>query len=75
MGALCEEVIALASNDALSANLKNIAALLEREIVFFVPMLQDDPVGKPHSLVADFTRLADTCAFAKNKKQIQKVFI
>ena len=68
-------VIALASNDALSANLKNIAALLERKNVFFVPMLQDDPAGKPHSLVADFTRLADTCAFAKNKKQIQKVFI
>ena len=68
-------VIALASNDALSANLKNIAALLERKNVFFVPMFQDDPIGKPHSLVADFTRLADTCAFAKNKKQIQKIFI
>ena len=66
-------VIALASNDALSANLKNIATLLERKNVFFVPMFQDDPVGKPHSLVADFSRL--TCAFAKNKKQIQKIFI
>ena len=68
-------VIALASNDALSANLKNIATLLERKNVFFVPMFQDDPVGKPHSLVADFSRLIDTCAFAKNKKQIQKIFI
>lgn len=68
-------VIALASNDALSANLKNIATLLERKNVFFVPMLQDDPVDKPHSLVADFSRLAETCAFAKNKKQIQKIFI
>lgn len=68
-------VIALASNDALSANLKNIAALLERKNVFFVPMFQDDPVKKPHSLVADFSRLRDTCEFAKNKKQIQKIFI
>ena len=31
-------VIALASNDALSANLKNIGLLLSRKSVFFVPM-------------------------------------
>ena len=68
-------VIALASNDALSANLKNIAALLERKNIYFVPMYQDDPVGKPHSLVADFSRLTETCALAKEKKQIQKIFI
>ena len=49
--------------------------VIARKNVFFVPMFQDDPVGKPHSLVADFSRLIDTCAFAKNKKQIQKIFI
>lgn len=47
-------VIALASNDALSANLKNISTMLNRKNVFFVPMTQDDPDGKPHSLVASF---------------------
>ncbi|MBE6679629.1 MAG: dipicolinate synthase subunit B [Ruminococcaceae bacterium] len=67
-------VIALASNDALSANLKNIATLLERKNVYFVPMKQDDPVNKPHSLVADFSRLEETLENAMNGKQIQKIF-
>ncbi len=68
-------IIALASNDALSANLKNIATLLERKHVYFVPMQQDDPVNKPHSLVADFSRLEETCALAAEGKQLQKIFI
>lgn len=52
-------LIALASNDAMSANLANIATLLARKSVYFVPMKQDDPVGKPHSLVADFGLLPE----------------
>lgn len=67
-------VIALASNDALSANLKNIATLIERKNVYFVPMKQDDPINKPHSLVADFSRLEETLALAMKGKQIQKIF-
>lgn len=67
-------VIALASNDALSANLKNIAALLQRKNVYFVPMRQDDCIAKPHSLVADFSRLEETLALALEGKQIQKIF-
>ena len=53
-------VITLASNDALSANLRNIATLLSRKQVYFVPMVQDDPEKKPHSLVADFSLLEPT---------------
>lgn len=67
-------VIALASNDALSANLKNIATLLERKNVYFVPMYQDDPTSKPHSLVADFSKLEQTLSAAEKGKQIQKIF-
>ena len=67
-------IIALASNDALSANLKNIAALLQRKNVFFVPMSQDDAEFKPHSLVADFSRLEETVSLALEGKQIQKIF-
>ena len=67
-------VIALASNDALSANLKNIGALLTRKNVYFVPMQQDDPEGKPHSLVADFSKLSDTLEAALNGKQYQRLF-
>jgi dipicolinate synthase subunit B len=68
-------VIALASNDALSANLNNIAALLARKHVYFVPMRQDDPEKKPHSLVADFSLLEPTLEAALKGNQYRKVFI
>ena len=68
-------VIALASNDALSANLKNIATLLSRKYVYFVPMLQDDPLRKPHSLIADFSLLRPTLDYAFEGKQYQKIFV
>ena len=67
-------VIALASNDALSANLKNIGTLLTRKNVYFVPMKQDDPEGKLHSLVADFSMLSGTLEAALNGKQYQRLF-
>ncbi len=48
-------LISLASNDSLGANFKNIGILCEKKNVFFVPMIQDDPVNKPTSLVCDFS--------------------
>jgi dipicolinate synthase subunit B len=68
-------VIALASNDALSANLKNIGTMLCRKNVFFVPMTQDDPTGKPYSLVADFSKLRPTLEAALMGRQYQKIFV
>ncbi len=68
-------VIALASNDALSANLKNIADLLERKCVFFVPLGQDDPIKKPHSLVAKFSLIEKTLEKALWGKQLQPLLI
>lgn len=68
-------VISLASNDALSANLKNIATLLSRKYVYFVPMQQDDPEKKPHSLVADFSLLRPTLSAAFEGKQFRKLFL
>ena len=68
-------VIALASNDALSANLKNIATLLSRKHVYFVPMRQDDPEKKPHSLIADFSLLPPTLECALRGEQFQKIFV
>lgn len=67
-------VISLASNDALSANLKNIATLLSRKHIYFVPMNQDDPEKKPHSLVADFSRLGDTLHAAMEGRQFRRLF-
>lgn len=67
-------VIALATNDALSANLKNIGLLMSRKNVYFVPMKQDDPEKKPHSLVCDFDLLKSTMVSAFAGKQIMPIF-
>lgn len=64
-------VIALASNDALSANLKNIGILLERKSIYFVPLGQDDPKSKPHSLVCDFGKIPETLTAALEGRQLQ----
>lgn len=64
-------VITLASNDALSANLKNIGEMLSKKEVYFTPLGQDDPYKKPYSLVADFTKIEETITLALQGKQIQ----
>ena len=68
-------LIALASNDAMSQNLGNIAKLITRRSIYFTPMEQDDPLGKPHSLVADFSRLTLSFLDMKEGRQIRKMFI
>ena len=68
-------VIALASNDAMSANLGNLGRLLVRKNIYFVPMKQDDPLKKPHSLVADFSLLPETLDQALNGIQKRKLFL
>ena len=68
-------LIALASNDAMSANLQNIATLLNRKNVFFVPVRQDDPASKPHSLVADFAQVPTALEQALAGRQMRKLFL
>ena len=68
-------IVALASNDALSANLQNIATMLTRKCVYFVPMEQDDPEKKPHSLVASFPLLLPTFSAALEGRQFRKLFL
>ena len=68
-------IISLATNDAMSANLGNIATLLARKNIYFVPMKQDDPEKKPHSLVADLSLLPQTINDALSGKQTRKLFI
>lgn len=68
-------VIALSTNDALSQNLKNISTLLQRKSVYLVPFGQDDPNGKPHSLISDFSLLREALELALNGKQLQPLLI
>jgi len=66
-------VLAIATNDGLGANAKNIGMLLNTKGVYFVPFSQDDPVKKTKSVVADFTLLIPTLEHALEGKQIQPV--
>jgi len=68
-------VIALATNDGLSANLINIAKLMSRKNIYFVPMVQDDPVKKPTSLIARFELLPETLDKALIGQQLMPVFL
>lgn len=66
-------VIAPATNDGLAASAPNIGTLLGRKQVYFVPFGQDDCRGKPTSLVADFSRVADAVDAALRGEQLQPV--
>ena len=68
-------VVAVSTNDGLAGSAKNIAALLDKKHVFFVPYRQDDPVGKPTSLVADFTKINDTVDAALRGEQLQPLLL
>lgn len=68
-------VIALSSNDALSASAPNLAALLGRRNYYFVPFGQDDPEKKPTSLVADFSRIPETIDAALSGRQLQPLLL
>lgn len=64
-------VLAVSTNDGLSAAAQNIGRLLNWRNVYFVPFGQDDPVKKPRSLVADFDMIPRTVAAALSGVQIQ----
>ena len=66
-------VLAVATNDGLSANLFNFASALEKKHLYLVPFGQDDAAGKPTSLVCDFDRLEETILQAIAGKQIQPI--
>ena len=68
-------VIAVSTNDALGANAKNIGELLNRKNIYFVPFRQDDPQGKPTSMISDLSILADTVTAALEGRQLQPVIL
>lgn len=68
-------VIAVSTNDGLAASARNIGELMGRKNIYFVPFRQDDPVGKPNSLVADFHLIPDTLRAALEGRQLQPVLL
>lgn len=68
-------VIALATNDALGASAQNLGKILNTKNVYMVPLKQDSPTIKPHSMVSNFDLISETIDMAMNNKQIQPCFI
>lgn len=68
-------VLAISTNDGLGGAAENIGKLLGRKHYYFVPFGQDDPAGKPTSLIADFTRIPQTLEAALEGRQIQPLLL
>lgn len=68
-------LIAISTNDALSGAAENIGKLLNRKHYYFVPFRQDDPLQKPNSMVADFSRLPQALEAALDGQQLQPLIL
>lgn len=68
-------ILAIATNDGLSASAQNIGILLARKNYYFVPFGQDDATKKPCSLIADFSQIGETVTAALNGQQIQPILL
>ena len=68
-------LIAPSTNDGLSASAAAIGALLNRKYIYFVPFGQDDPLGKPTSLTADFDLVCEAAQAALEGRQLQPLLL
>ena len=68
-------IVAISTNDALAGAAENIGKLLGRRHYYFVPFGQDDPMKKPTSIVADFSKIPQTLEAALAGKQIQPILL
>lgn len=68
-------LLAVSTNDALGASARNIGVLMNSKNIYFVPMAQDDPQGKPASMVARFDRLEQAVEAAYEGRQIQPLYL
>jgi len=68
-------ILAIATNDGLGGNGKNIGEVMARKNIYMVPFYQDDPAGKPNSLAADLDLIEKTVECAMKGEQLQPVLI
>ena len=68
-------LVAVSTNDALAGAAENIGKLLSRKNYYFVPFGQDDSLGKPTSMVADFSKIPETLNHAMEGRQIQPILL
>ncbi len=68
-------VLAPATNDGLGAAAQNIGQLLVRKNIYFVPFRQDDPQGKPNSVMAELSLIPEAIEAALRGEQVQPVLL
>ena len=68
-------ILGVSTNDGLSGSGENLGKLMVRRHYYFIPFGQDDPKGKPYSLVAHMELLPQTLKLALNGEQIQPMLM
>lgn len=68
-------ILALATNDALGANLENIGGLINKKNIYFVPFGQDDYIKKPKSMIANFSSIPEAIEKSLNGEQLQPIIV
>ncbi|HOK71409.1 MAG TPA: dipicolinate synthase subunit B, partial [Bacillota bacterium] len=67
--------IGIATNDGLSGCARNIGMLHSRKNVYFIPYGQDDPIGKPTSIVSRMSEMERTVEEALAGRQVQPLLV
>ena len=67
-------VLGVYTNDALATSGVNLMTIANRKNYYLVPMIQDAPVIKPFSLLANPKRFIKTIGWALENKQVQPLF-
>lgn len=68
-------VLGISTNDGLGLNGLNLMRCMNTKNVYFIPFGQDDPQGKPNSLIAHFSLIVPTVAAALQNRQLQPVLL
>ncbi len=68
-------LVAPSTNDGLSTAAENIGKILAMRNVYMVPFRQDDPIGKPRSVVADLSNIPEALAAALAGAQVQPILL
>ena len=68
-------LVAISTNDALGLNAGNLAVILNAKNIFLVPFGQDNPAGKPNSMVARPDLIIPAAAAALEGRQLQPILV
>ena len=66
-------LLGVSTNDALSGSARSLGTLLPMRNVYFLPMAQDAPQGKPRSMVCLFERTKDAVEAALAGRQLTPI--